>query len=332
MSTREAFPGDRLPAAVGHADWGTAPGKRWVAVAALGGDGRYRVGAPEPVGEAGTLLGRLRAGAGAGATLVGFDFPIGLPWAYAAGVGIARFPDALPLLGPGDWAAFFAVAERPDEIGPRRPFYPRKPGGTRQAHLLQAHGVDRIDELRRRCERAHGGQKAAAPLFWTLGPQQVGKAAIAGWRDVLVPGARELGAAFALWPFDGPLGDLLAPGRVVVAETYPAEFYGHLGVAFARPTVGVKGGKRVRAARVQVAPAVVAWADAADVTLDDAARAQLLDGFGDAADGEDRFDALVGLCGMLNVVLGRRPSGEPDDPEIRSVEGWMLGMAPRPCR
>jgi hypothetical protein len=28
---------------------------------------------------------------------------------------------------------------------------------------------------------------------------------------------------------------------------------------------------------------------------------------------------------MLNVVLGGRPSGEPDDPVVRKIEGWMLG-------
>jgi len=35
---------------------------------------------------------------------------------------------------------------------------------------------------------------------------------------------------------------------------------------------------------------------------------------------------VVGLLGMLNVVLGRRPSGEPDDPLVRRLEGWILGQ------
>ena len=43
---------------------------------------------------------------------------------------------------------------------------------------------------------------------------------------------------------------------------------------------------------------------------------------------QDGFDAVVGLLGMLNVVLQARPPGEPDDPEIRAIEGWMLGRAP----
>jgi hypothetical protein len=49
-------------------------------------------------------------------------------------------------------------------------------------------------------------------------------------------------------------------------------------------------------------------------------------GSGTGASGEDRFDAVVGLLGMLNVVLGRRPSGEPDDPLVRRLEGWILGQ------
>ena len=54
--------------------------------------------------------------------------------------------------------------------------------------------------------------------------------------------------------------------------------------------------------------------------------AEIEDGFGAGASGEDRFDAVAGLFGILNVVLGRRPSGEPDDPVVRRIEGWILGQ------
>jgi hypothetical protein len=53
---------------------------------------------------------------------------------------------------------------------------------------------------------------------------------------------------------------------------------------------------------------------------------EIEDGFGPGG-GDDRFDAAVGLFGMLNVVLGRRPSGEPDDPVVRRIEGWILGQS-----
>ena len=110
------------------------------------------------------------------------------------------------------------------EISVQRPFYPFAPGQKRQAHLLSALGVDSIDDLRRECEKQQPGRRAACPLFWTLGANQVGKGAIIGWRDVLAPGL-ETGDVL-LWPFDGPLHELFQLGKIVIAETYPAECYG----------------------------------------------------------------------------------------------------------
>jgi hypothetical protein len=72
-----------LPARLAHADWGSAPGKRIVATAELDA-GIYRAHAPRRVLEAGGLLERMHLGDGAGAsTLLGFDFPVGVPRAYA---------------------------------------------------------------------------------------------------------------------------------------------------------------------------------------------------------------------------------------------------------
>jgi hypothetical protein len=150
--------------------------------------------------------------------------------------------------------------------------------------------------------------RGAAPLFWTMGAQQVGKAAIHGWQEVLAPALRTGALDVAIWPFSGALHDLFRPGRVVIAETYPAEFYTHLGLTFAS-----KGGKRAREARAAHAPRLLAWEAIAD-------------GFGRARDGEDRYDAAVGLCGMLNVVLGWRTAGDPEEEEIRKIEGWILGL------
>jgi len=48
----------------------------------------------------------------------------------------------------------------------------------------------------------------------------------------------------------------------------------------------------------------------------------------DFPQGDDAFDAVVGLFGMLQVCLGQRATGEPDDREIREVEGWILGRKP----
>jgi hypothetical protein len=142
---------------------------------------------------------------------VGFDFPIGLPQIYARRAGIHDFLSFLEEFQQGRWKEFDQVAEHPEQISLQRPFYPQRPGHARQAHLLQGLGVDHVDQLRRACERARLGRRAAAPLFWTMGGQQVGKAALCGWREVLNP-------SVCIWPFQGRLDDLLRPGRIVVAE------------------------------------------------------------------------------------------------------------------
>lgn len=317
------------PALVVHADWGSAPRKRWMAWAQLGADDRYCVLAPNPVGDLATLFQRLRAAAGTeGCVLLGVDFPIGLPLHYAELAGIGTFLDALPRFGEGRWERFYEVSGAPQDISIVQPFYPARPGGARREHLLAALQADSFDALRRRCELPHPGRRAAAPLFWTLGGQQVGKAAIIGWRDLLGPALRGGRDNLAIWPFSGPLAALCVPGRIVVAESYPAEFYGHLGISFTQGCgEGRRGGKRVREARRANAPLLLQWARQAGVDVAPDLADMIRDGFGAGPDGEDLFDAVIGLFGMLNVVLGRQPPGEVQDARLRMVEGWILGQA-----
>jgi len=150
--------------------------------------------------------------------------PLASPLANAALIGVPEFKPFLLQLGHGDFADFFRISERSSEISKHHPFYPYKPGGTKHSHLLSALGVTCIDDLRRKCELRYDGRKAACPLFWTLGANQVGRAAIIGWRDVIVP-ALQGDTPPVLWPFDGCLSDLLKPRTVVIVETYPAECY-----------------------------------------------------------------------------------------------------------
>ncbi len=181
----------RLPDVVAHADWGCDPCSRWIARATLRPGHVYEAHAPEPVGPLDELIPKLREEAGEQACiLLGFDFPIGLPAFYAKQVGISNFKTGLMQFGKGDWAEFFNVAEQAAEIALRRPFYPLKSGKKgehKQESLLTVLGATRLDDLLRRCERSHNGRPAAACLFWTLGPKTVGKAAICGWRDVIIP-------------------------------------------------------------------------------------------------------------------------------------------------
>jgi hypothetical protein len=304
----------RLPALVAHADWSVDARKRWLARATLLPNGRYRAAAPHPVGPLGSLLKRLEAEAGDGPILLGFNFPIGLPRAYAKQEGIEHFVAALTSFEDG----FYDVATQKGEISLKRPFYPYSPGGRSQQDLVKGLNLT-WRELLRRCDRASGARPEACTLFWTHGPKQVGKAAITGWRDLLTPALRD-GLDLGLWPFDGRLDKLLARHRFVVAETYPAEFYRHLKLKMA----GGKGKQEVRQAN---AGRLLEWATKAGVDLEGCLIDQIRDGFGAAARGDDRFDAVVGLFGMLNVVLGNRKSGEPDDDDsVRRVEGWILGQ------
>ena len=314
------------PDLVVHADWGSAPAKRWMATAHLTARGTYRVAAPEPVGPLETWTERVGARAPGGRILAGFDFPIGLPAAYALRAGIADFRAALLRFGQGDWAAFYRLAERPDEIGLRRPFYPRRPGGTKRQHLVDGIGVPGFADLLRRCDRATPERGAAGALFWTMGAQQSGRAAIVGWRDVIAPALREGSGTTRLWPFDGDLGALLAEPGLVFCEAYPAEAALHLGLA----PPGRGWSKRRQSDRATLAAPLLAWAERRAVALSRELERLLREGFGAGAEGEDLFDSVLGLFGMLEVATAHRSEGVPDDAAVREVEGWILGLTPTP--
>ena len=313
-------------ALVAHADWSVSERKRWLAKAIHGPDGRWAVDTTRRVVNARELLPELRAAAGpSGCVLIGFDFPIGLPEAYACKAGMSNYLDLLPLLGHGPWVDFYQVAAHPEQISLKRPFYPLRPGGARRSHLVERLGLGDFEHLRRRCERAHPLRRAACPLFWTLGGQQVGKAAISGWQQVLAPGLLDNRLNLALWPFSGRLGSLLRPASVVVAETYPAEAYHAIGVRFRSGGGDGQSGKRNQAARRLNSAALLAFAHQAGVDLAPELSNEILDGFGDRQDGEDRFDALVGLLWMLHW-LNRADFPEPEDPTVIRMEGWIFGQ------
>ena len=253
------------------------------------------------------------AGLGNGQLLAGFDLPIGLPRAYAERVGITSFPEFLPLIGLGEWQRFAEVAGTAAEISLHRPFYPARPGGTLQSHLYDGLGLSR-QQIRRPCD----GNDAES-TFWTLGGKQVGKAALAGWA---YPSTVPVGSV-RYWPFGGPLTSLLDgdANAIVVAETYPREFY-------QRFRSGSSGSKTKRADRLQWVPGLFGWADGLGVSWGVDVVRRVEAGFSDDINGEDEYDAVVGLLGMIGVVTGAIDSGEPrDDPSVTTVEGWMSGTS-----
>jgi hypothetical protein len=280
----------------------------------------------EPVGDVSTLLARLRAHSGGAPVALGVDFPIGLPRAYVAlhlGTGCAAppptgFPGFLRRLA--DRPGFLSVCGTLGEVGPARPFYPMRGvrGMTRLSHA-QALGLDSAAGLSRACDVATPHRPAGAPLFWTLGANQTGKAAIAAWRDLLLP-ALAGPQPPALWPFDGALLPLLAGGGVVVAETYPAEAMRQLGLRMG-------GSKRRHADRMALAPALRLSMAKLSARPDPALNHLMAQGFGSDAAGEDRLDCVLGLLCVLQVLVGGRSDAAPDDPWIRRWEGWVLGQA-----
>ncbi len=298
-----------------HADWSKHESKRWV-VRASKCDSRWTVSAPVPVGPVEQFLSMLLKNGKSCKTLAGFDFPIGIPAAYGKQANLDSFVSALPLFGVAGWRDFYDVASKKADINVFRPFYPARPGGTKRSHLIDALGLESSDDLFRLCERI----SRASPLFWTLGAKQVGKAAISGWREVILPAIQQ-GAV--VWPFEGQLTDLSSRGELVIAETYPAEAYRHIGINF------FKSGKRHVEGRAAQSKAIRDWAEKIDVQFERECLEDIETGFlALGPDGEDAFDALAGVLSMIDVADGRRLEGVPENSEVRHLEGWMLGQLP----
>ncbi len=277
-------------------------------------DTGWHVAAPAPVGDLDRFVRALVDGP---PTLAGFDFPIGLPAAFGRRTGLPDFRTAFAAFGqPWRWQQFLTVARTVDEVAVERPFYP---DGSRtdasQAHYAERLGLT-VDGLRRRCERQQPGRRAASPLFWTVGPAQVGKAAISGWRDVVRPA---LARGARLWPFDGPLNDLARSDAPVLCETYPAEAYRHVGIALGR------GSKRRLDDRRTALRDVARRSEHHRLSLSDDCRTAIGSGFPDDLGGEDGFDALAGLLGMIEVADGRRSAMPAPDMDT-GWEGWILGQ------
>lgn len=307
--------GPALPTIVAHADWSASERGRRIAVACCAADGRYRLLPPTAPGPPGALLGRLAA---RGTVLLGFDFPIGLPRRFAERAAIRSFPAFLRDTAEPAWRRFILPALPDARPSLAAPFYPRRPGGATRDVFQRSLGIGYRDLLRR-CDEATVRRPAACMTFWTLGAQQCGRAATAGWDAVIRPALRE-SPDVALWPFDGGLGPLLRRYRVTIAETYPREFYPLLDPP-------PRWSKRRRDDRARLAGSVTALAERVGAIHDTALATALRDGL----EGDHAFDALVGLLGMLAVLRGFIADGLPDaDPAIQTVEGWMLGRSCSP--
>ncbi len=260
---------------IAAADWSIHPRKRWVCESV-----DNVVSAPRRIIDPASLL------EGPGPAVVGFDFPIGLPEAYCRAAQIPRFIETLHR----DWQ----VSNQPTL---HQPFFPKSPKGSK-AMLEAALKLNRGEWLRQ-CDR----QSKAGALFWTLGPKQVGRAAITGWSEVL----RHRPAHWKIWPFDAidPQSDCW------IAEIYPALAY---------PS---NLGKQHQDKRRSQAGEFFKKAAELNLRLEPGLVHQIRDGFGPSQSGEDPFDAFAGL---LHMVQHYRTPAAPTTPAIRQCEGWILGL------
>jgi hypothetical protein len=77
--------------------------------------------------------------------------------------------------------------------------------------------------------------------------------------------------------------------------------------------------------------ALFRWAERRGVRLHQDLKQVIAAGF---PKGDDAFDAVIGLFGMLEVVLGHRATGELIDElidkAVSDIEGWILGQTANP--
>jgi hypothetical protein len=127
-----------------------------------------------------------------------------------------------------------------------------------------------------------------------------------------------------VWPFDGDLEALLEPGHCVVVETHPAEACTHLGLT----APGIEWSKRSQEDRRERALHAITAATARGTVISQDLRDVCRDGFGEGPDGEDAFDALIGLLTMIEVAECRGASGVPHEPAAYAVGGWIPAQHP----
>ena len=298
-------------------DWSVSGDKRRMVRAERSAGQRFIVYPPEPVGDPATLVQRLRETLSPqGTGVIGFDFPIGLPRAFAAKAGLANWRAALKAFGGPGWKRFYQRSDRPSL---KQPFYPLPKGKGQKGHgrkqLADMLGLGGVGDLYRRCERGTDRSARAECLFFTLGATQVGAGAMIGWREVLAPNRDRI----RFWPFDGDLRALIRAPGVIVAEVYPREACRHLGISIG-PGTGLS--KVRRADRRRVSEAVLEAFNHPGILISNAATSWFRWGF----EKDDDFDAMMALLSMLLVITGRRDASVPaGDPAIRKMEGWILG-------
>ena len=149
----------------------------------------------------------------------------------------------------------------------------------------------------------------------------MGRAAIIGWRDVLAPAVRTFGPRLRVWPFSGPFASYTDADCIIV-ETYPADACLQIGLS----APGRGWSKRRQDDRAIQAGQILLAAQQASVALSGELGHAISNGFGSKADGEDAFDAVVGLIAMARELSRQDPGNAPLDRDVQDREGWIFGQ------
>jgi hypothetical protein len=334
-------PSSRGPSMIIHCDWSVDPNKQCLVVAQRSATGFYEVRGPQSVGGMTSKKGNKQshsplldliaessstAAGNAGGLWLGFDFPIGVPSGWAEKAGFRNFRDVLKRLS-NDSAKMFEPCTTFNDASADRPFVENLRGEGIQAKWACRIGFPMQDRklvgLKRVCE-VEGGQS----LFWLVGANQVGKAALNGWRNILLPllgignengpGNLPEPSAIKLYPHD------LAPNfafqsdanSVVIFETYPA-------IAWKMLCKRETYRKTSTSDRKSIGSRIIEWADQLNASLVDGLRAEIESGF-DCKNGDDRMDALIGALHMIEVAQSGQLSTPTTGVNLR-LEGWILG-------
>ncbi len=307
-----------------HADWSIAAKGRWKAHARRNDDG-WLIDDVSPVGDIPVFLQTLTKKAQNRTIWLGFDFPVGLCRAWYEKTGVKNFAAVLDWLESAGGHGFFDICDDRTHISPMRPFYPARSGskGTvKRNHLTEGLGVADFTLLQRQCEKPSRHRGAAAIPFWTLGANQVGKAMLHGWRELVMPG-RDRG--FHLWPFDGNLAALSRQPGVTLIETYPAEIYGWLEIHKMHLASG-RFAKSRQLSRRDVLAQLIPDLEKQGITLTPTVNAHIINGIDTAQGKDDAFDALIGVIGLAMIAMGQRAENLPDTSLICDQEGWIMGL------
>jgi energy-coupling factor transporter ATP-binding protein EcfA2 len=309
----------RLPDIIIAIDWSSQPSARSLTQVKLSLDsGSYEVDeTPQVVLSPKTLINHFKAQTAVGAVvLVGFDFPIGLPRAYAVNLQLRNFRAALEEFDKNlAWSQFYVPTDHPT---PHQPFSPSNPTSRlKRAELASAIGLTSDGDLLRLCDRRTATRYQAESVFYLRFAKQVGRSAIEGWQEIISPMRREV----RIWPFDAPLAKLLLEPGLVITEIYPAEATTQLGLPLGP---GTGKSKRRREDRARCREILQAAAESSNIVLSQTVRQTIDGGF----ESEHHFDSFVALLSMVQVVQGKLPCDLPDDESVQSIEGWILGQDP----